>query len=54
MMFHMKLGFDFDWPSGFREEDRFQRRRSLNTMAIYIDPGWGQTSPYGPIFFSDS
>ena len=32
---------------------RFQRRSWLNIMVIYmyIAPGWGQMSPWGPIFF---
>ena len=31
---------------------RFQRRRCLNIMVIYMcyAPGWGQMSPWGPLF----
>ena len=41
-MLHIKFGFD-----------RFQRRRSLNIMVIYmyIAPRLGQTSPCGPNIF---
>ena len=37
---------------GFGSSMRFQRR-CLNIMVIYmyIAPGWGQMSPWGPIFF---
>ena len=44
---HIKYGFE--WPSGFRGED------VLNIMEIYmyIEPGWGHMSPWGP-FFSES
>ena len=33
----------------------FQRRRRLNIMVIYmyIGPGWGQVSPWGPICFQN-
>ena len=34
-------GFDFDWPSGFREED---------VIHMYIAPVQGQTTPWGQMY----
>ena len=43
-MLNIKVGFD--WPRG-------SEKKFLNIMVIYmyIAPGLGQMSPFGPIFF---
>ena len=48
-MLPIKLGFD--WPSGFREEDL--KKLNIFVIYMYIAMGWGQTNPWGPIFFSE-
>ena len=52
---NLTIYINFHYDIWLRLAKRFQRRRSLNIMVIYmyIAPGWGQTCSWGPFFFQN-